>query len=217
MPGRRHSALTLIGRSVNNNPVPKLVNVAERQEALVSAVLSLVSEGGLDTLTMRAVAEKANVSPGLVHHYFPGGKTELLHAAVTAAVERGVQRMFTVIETSRGLAAVRAAAVALLPVTAERRAEWTAWASLWTQILTVEGLRGEQADRLSVWRSLLETLLDQAETDGELRPGIDTHVVALQLAAFLDGLGLHSLIDPTSVPSEALEGQVDSFLATVAT
>lgn len=207
--------LILIGRSINIARMARAVNVAERQDALVSAVLSLVSEGGLDSLTMRAVAERAAVSPGLVHHYFPGGKSQLLHSAVTAAVERGVERMFAVVETRRGLTAVTAAATELLPVTPERRAEWTAWASLWTQILTVEDLRKEQRDRLDAWRSLLETLLDQADSDGELPPGIDIYEVALQLAAFIDGLGLHALIDPTLLPSDILTAQVESFLATV--
>ncbi|MGA8848046.1 MAG: TetR/AcrR family transcriptional regulator [Nocardioides sp.] len=196
--------------------MPKVVDVEERRASLAAAVLAVVGNSGVDGLTVRAVAAQAGMSPGLVHHYFPQGKAALLHAAVSLAVSRGVERMLSVLEDRRGLQAVRAAAFELLPVTEERQAEWTAWASLWREILTVPSLRLEQVERLASWRAVLETLLTQAAVDGELAAGSDSRLMALQLAAFLDGLGLHAVIDPQLLPPSSLMTHVESFLATVA-
>lgn len=193
--------------------VPKLVDVEERREALVTAVLAEVEERGVEGLTVRRIAVRAGMGTGLVHHYFPGGKAELLHAAVAAAVERGVLRMLTVLDTLRGIDAVRAVAAELLPITDERRSQWKAWTALWSQVFTTEQLLHEQRERLRAWRVVLQSLLDQAVADGELAAGTETAAAAVRLAALLDGLGLHSLIEPDLLSRERMLGEVDGFLA----
>jgi TetR/AcrR family transcriptional regulator, transcriptional repressor of bet genes len=42
----------------------------KRRQALISATLSLVSEGGARLATVRAIAERAGVTAGLIRHYF---------------------------------------------------------------------------------------------------------------------------------------------------
>jgi AcrR family transcriptional regulator len=195
--------------------MPKRVDVVERREELVAAVLAVIAERGVEALTVRTVAQQAGVSAGLLHHYFPGGRTELLQATVTTAVARGQGRMMAVLDAKSGLAAVRAVALELLPVTPERRLEWSAWVTLWGQILTVGDALTEQRERLDAWRVLLSTLLGQAVEAGDLPAGVDTAQTALRLAALLDGLGLHAMISPDLLTPERIVGHVDGFLATV--
>jgi AcrR family transcriptional regulator len=196
--------------------MPKIVDASERRAMLVDAVLRVLQQEGVEGVTIRAVADAAGVSSGLLHHYFPGGKSELLHAAVTAAVDRGQHRMLRVLDERTGLAAVRAVAWELLPVVPERRAEWSAWVALWGHVLTNRSLGQEQRERLDSWRTLLATLLDQAVQAGELPPAVDVAGTALRLAGMLDGLGLHSLIQPDDLTPQELVAQVDAFLASVA-
>jgi AcrR family transcriptional regulator len=49
---------------------------------IVAAAAGAFAEGGYERTSLRAVAARAGVDPALVHHYFPGGKPELFHAAV---------------------------------------------------------------------------------------------------------------------------------------
>jgi len=42
----------------------------KRRLALIEATLALVSEGGAATATVRAIAARAGVTPGLIRHYF---------------------------------------------------------------------------------------------------------------------------------------------------
>lgn len=196
--------------------MPKVVDVTERRAVLVDAVLRVVQERGVGAVTVRAIADAAGVSAGLLHHYFPGGKSELLHAAVSAAVDRGQHRMLRVLDERTGLAAVRAVAWELLPVVPERRAEWSAWVALWGQVLSDASLRQEQRERLDSWRALLATLLDQAVQAGELPTTVDTTGTAMRLAGMLDGLGLHALVQPDQLSPQELVAQVDAFIASVA-
>ena len=53
---------------------------AQRKEALIQATLSLVAEEGVHGATVRAIADRANVTQGLIRHYF-SSKEELIMAA----------------------------------------------------------------------------------------------------------------------------------------
>lgn len=51
-----------------------------RKQALILATLDLVAENGVRGATVRAIAERANVTQGLIRHYF-SSKEELITAA----------------------------------------------------------------------------------------------------------------------------------------
>lgn len=58
---------------------------ASAEEKLVTAAAELIAEVGPRAATVRAVAARAGVNHGLVHHYF-GSKEALLRAAMTRLV-----------------------------------------------------------------------------------------------------------------------------------
>lgn len=51
-----------------------------RRDDLIAAALELVAEGGLRAATVRAIADRAGVTPGLIRHYFTS-KEDLTRAA----------------------------------------------------------------------------------------------------------------------------------------
>ena len=57
-----------------------------RREALIAATQALVAEGGPRAATVRAIAERAGVTPGLIRHYF-GSKDELSRAAYRQLID----------------------------------------------------------------------------------------------------------------------------------
>jgi AcrR family transcriptional regulator len=60
---------------------------AERREQLIEAALAVAAREGHEHLAFEAVAKQAGVTRNLVYHYFPGGRQELLEAAVHRAGE----------------------------------------------------------------------------------------------------------------------------------
>ncbi|MCZ7676378.1 MAG: TetR/AcrR family transcriptional regulator [Roseovarius sp.] len=59
-----------------------------RKEALIAATLSIIAEHGVRAATVRAIARRAEVTPGLIRHHF-SSKEDL----ITAAYEHHMRRM----------------------------------------------------------------------------------------------------------------------------
>ena len=59
----------------------------KRREALIAAAQELVAEGGPKAATVRAIAERAGVTAGLIRHYF-STKDELSQAAYRALMDQ---------------------------------------------------------------------------------------------------------------------------------
>jgi len=58
-----------------------------RRDDLIAAALDLVADGGLQAATVRAIADRAGVTPGLIRHYF-SSKEELTRAAYHKLMDR---------------------------------------------------------------------------------------------------------------------------------
>lgn len=58
-----------------------------RRDALIAAALELVAEGGPKAATVRAIADKAGVTPGLIRHYF-SSKEDLVRESYRRMMDR---------------------------------------------------------------------------------------------------------------------------------
>jgi AcrR family transcriptional regulator len=66
---------------------PRRLPPAERRDQLIDAALTIAARDGHERLAFEAVAKQAGVTRNLVYHYFPGGRQELIEAAVHRAGE----------------------------------------------------------------------------------------------------------------------------------
>ena len=66
---------------------PRRLPPAERREQLIDSALSIAAQQGYENLAFEKVANHAGVTRNLVYHYFPGGRQQLLEAAVHRAGE----------------------------------------------------------------------------------------------------------------------------------
>lgn len=80
-----------------------------RREAMIAAALDLIAEGGIAAATVRAIAEKAGVTPGLIRHYFKT-KEDLTRAAYQTVMDRLTEGAAMVLETAPAGAVARLAA-----------------------------------------------------------------------------------------------------------
>jgi AcrR family transcriptional regulator len=67
---------------------PRRLPPAERRDQLIDAALEIAARHGHENLAFEKVANRAGVTRNLVYHYFPGGRQELLEAAVHRAGDR---------------------------------------------------------------------------------------------------------------------------------
>ena len=80
-----------------------------RREALIAAALQLVADGGAQAATVRAIAMRAGVTPGLIRHYFHS-KEDLTRAAYLHLMNQMTADNARVLETAPADPAARLAA-----------------------------------------------------------------------------------------------------------
>ncbi len=173
-----------------------------RREALVGATLDLVAEGGAKAATVRAIADRAGVTPGLIRHYF-AGKDELMRAAYRAHMD-GMTRRAVERAGAPGLdpvARLAAFVVATLSAPVATAPSLRRWAGLLHEAVADEALREVHRDGYLDFRAALERLI--ADLPG--RPagaGLRTYMrgqVGQQFAALQHGQPAQSQVDLVQV------------------
>ncbi|MDP9904568.1 TetR/AcrR family transcriptional regulator [Arthrobacter bambusae] len=193
--------------------MPRKVNHDERRELLSQAVWQVVSESGLEGLTLRAVAAAAGCTTGMVTHYFPDKKALLAHAR-TEMHRRMAARIDAFPRGATARETLCAVAEQALPLDDERRLE----AVVWSQFLLTSGndpvLFEEHRRSHASWIRRLTVLVDAACQDP--LETADLNVRVRSLVACLDGLALNAVTDPDSYPPalqrHVLRTQLDLIL-----
>jgi AcrR family transcriptional regulator len=183
------------------------------RQRIIDAAVRLVARGGLAQATVRGIARETGVSTGSVTHYFED-KAEIIHAVLTETKVRVRNRVIEASRGRRGIARVRAAALAVLPIDAERVDTWRAWMAFWPEEYGASSDSGF-ADGYREWRELIAGAMAQAAADGELPAGLHYRHEADRLGTLLAGLGLLSGTDLATSPRfhERARRMVDEHLA----
>ncbi|MGP4028047.1 TetR/AcrR family transcriptional regulator [Actinomadura sp. 3N407] len=164
---------------------------------LLEAAVAVMAESGWSGVTSRAVAERARANNALVHYYF-GSVDALRRAAVMHAVELELAGpVEAILQREDVLDGVADAVRSLIdrgPGTAGQRVLVEAL----MHGLRDDELREESERQIRMFRELLSTRLAENRAAGLLRADADPEGLAVVLAALIDGLLLHVLIDPRS-------------------
>lgn len=173
-----------------------------RRDALIAAALDLIAEGGPGAATVRAIAERAGVTPGLIRHYF-AGKEELTREAYRAVMAALSGDNAAVLEAAPAdpLARLSAFVAAALrpPVVDPRR--MGLWAGFIHQVRQDPAMAAIHAETYLGYRDLLERLIAAL-------PGIapERHrPLAIACNAIIDGLWLEGC----ALPSAFAEGELE--------
>lgn len=165
-----------------------------RREALISATQELMAEGGPQAATVRAIAERAGVTPGLIRHYF-GSKDELSRAAYVALMDgmtaKGEDALHGVgAEPGERLAAFVAAS--LRPPVLDSKAVGL-WAGYLHQVQADPGLLAQHEAAYLRYRDQLQALIaDLGRNTAPNRLRQD----AIACNAVIDGLWLEGSVLP---------------------
>lgn len=173
-----------------------------RREALVSATLDLVAEGGVAAATVRAIADRAGVTPGLIRHYF-AGKDHLTRAAYRALMDRMTAQNMAMVDAAGTDPAARLTAfvaASLRPpvVHAGRLSRWAAF---------IQMVRGDPAIRdiheatYLHYRTLLQGLIAALPAR---RSEADLRRLSIACNGVIDGLWLEGCALPDSFADDEL-------------
>ncbi|MEU8998089.1 TetR family transcriptional regulator C-terminal domain-containing protein [Streptomyces caniferus] len=180
--------------------MPKQVDHESRRRQIADAVCQLADESGLEGVTLRDVAGRAQVSMGAVQRCF-GTKEEMLVFALGQIGERVAARVSARLTASPAQSARTAlghAATEVSLVHEEHRAEARVWLAFVAQAAVSPPLAGILRTNYAHLQVLFARLI--AEASGTPDPDR----AARTLLALADGLTTHVLIGHLS-PAEALD------------
>jgi AcrR family transcriptional regulator len=174
-----------------------------RRDALVSAALDLISEGGPSAATVRAIAERAGVTPGLIRHYFQT-KEELTREAYRALMHRMSSENAAVLEAAPADPMARLAAfvaAALRPPVVDPRSMGL-WAGFLHQVRSDPAMAAIHAETYLGYRDLLQELI--AALPGHNDPA-RLRALAIACNGVIDGLWLEGCALPEAFAPGELE------------
>ncbi|WP_369216798.1 TetR/AcrR family transcriptional regulator [Streptomyces flavofungini] len=174
--------------------MPKVVDHQARRIQVADAVQRLVTEQGLDRVTVARTAEAAGVSVGHVQHYF-ATKDEMLLFTYERVVRKILERVSALEERSRreqlpirdvvvdGLAE-------WLPVDADRRSAHRVTLAFVGRTVDNPHLARAHAETGRHIRSMLARAVHNGKECGEVPADSDPDLAALELHSLAEGLAL---------------------------
>src|SRR5215831_16846700 len=178
-----------------------------RRVQLVEVTIDSLADVGYVGTTLAEIAGRADVSPGLVAHYF-GDKDGLLEAAFRTLARAVAVKMRERLELARSpRARVQAVIDANLgPENFDRRTG-TAWLAFWGQVLHFEGLKRVQT---AYQRRMLSNLRYDLR---RMIPGEAARSLAAMIAAMIDGVWLRAALSEwREADSESARALLTAFV-----
>ena len=176
----------------------------KRREALVQAAIRCLGEGGMSAFRVERICAEANVSLGLINHYFPS-KTDLLIAVYRAAFYDDINKIISqarennandgtqIIDASPAERRLCPVVEAMVDPAYLKPATLTVWLALWGEIVTNPQLKQEHKvlyrQFLQACAQLIQAVADERQKD------VDATEIARNLIALIDGLFLERALD----------------------
>ncbi len=182
----------------------KRQTVEKRRDDLISAALELVAENGVQGATVRAIADRAGVTPGLIRHYF-ASKEALTRTAYETLMQRMIADSATVLDSAPDDPVARMAAfvaASISPPVVDPISVGL-WASFLHDVRRDKDFRDAHATSYLAFRNLLEDLISKLPNRTDLRA---LRQDAIACNAVIDGLWLEGSVYPEGFePGEIVE------------
>jgi AcrR family transcriptional regulator len=159
-----------------------------RREALMAATLDLVAEKGVQGATVRSIAGQANVTQGLIRHYFKT-KEELIASAYEHHMTALTDTVVASAEGGTARAQLRRLVVASLTPPVSHPRAVALWAGFLNTVQQDPGMRAIHARTYISFRDHIERLTGAALTEeGQTPSPARLRELAIAVNAVLDGL-----------------------------
>jgi AcrR family transcriptional regulator len=164
------------------------------RERILEATVALMAEIGIDRVRTRAVAERAGVNPALVHYHFGSMSALVLEAAEYALIHE----LGPSIDAFAAGSTIQDGIVAILAWIEDegRTPGSTILAEAMVRSTRDPAFRDWSTHASRRFRALILQRLQMALDAGEIDRSLDIESTAVLLAAVLDGLLFHRLVDP---------------------
>ncbi|WP_065571532.1 TetR/AcrR family transcriptional regulator [Microbacterium oleivorans] len=164
---------------------------AERRDEIAVAAREIALIEGLDAVTLRAVAARVGVAPGLVAHHV-GGMDSLVADTFGAVVAEELRTVLAAMRVTD--AATTRLGILLDTVFGEEPNDVTlVWVQGWALGTRNEELATRVRAEMDAWQRALAAEIERGRERGEFG-AVDADAIAWHLLAVIDGLGAQGLV-----------------------
>ncbi|MVW74518.1 transcriptional regulator BetI [Pseudomonas xionganensis] len=170
--------------------MPKIGIKQTRRQQLIQATLESIAELGLQDTTILTISRKAQLSSGIISHYF-GGKQALIEAALRYLLEQLRLELLQRLQQGAISPEQRLLAIVEANFTEFQRSELAArtWLSFWARSMHEPGLaRLQRINNRRLYSNLRFAFAQRL-------PAAVASDAAAQAAALIDGFWLRSALD----------------------
>jgi AcrR family transcriptional regulator len=192
--------------------LPKLVDREAKRREILEVTWRLMATRGADAATMREIAKAAGYANGALAYYF-ANKEALIEAAFGYVFDRTNDRIRGAVAGRRGVAALRAFLVEVLPTTETTRLEARIVLPFWSRTVTDERLARISDTAMQTWRKDLCRLLAEGREDGDVTTTTADDVLSEQLLAMAMGMQVLALLPEAPTTADVQLAVLDVFLA----
>ncbi|MEV0696080.1 TetR/AcrR family transcriptional regulator [Streptomyces sp. NPDC050388] len=197
--------------------MPRIADHEERRRQIADAVCELISQHGLDTVTVARTAAVAGMSVGLVQHYFRTKDEMLLHAfhEVSARIRERVEaRIRAGAEHRQPISGVLAEAMLeYIPLDEVRRTEFRVSRAFAGRGLDAPALAEVDAEAARQLRKEVMRAVHNGKECGEVEADLDPWPAAVRLTAVMEGLAMQVYREPAGASGVAVSELVAPVLA----
>lgn len=167
--------------------MPKIVDHNERKKLIAKATWKIISEEGLQGVSVRSIAKEANTSLGAVRHYF-NTQEQLIEYALTLVEEQVNERINNIIIQPLPPKEMVLKILMELVHTGDKKIEMQVWLEY-----ILYKIRKKNLENDKVYEGIANVIykLDEA---GLLKENLSLEEEIVHLHAFVDGLALHILM-----------------------
>lgn len=184
----------------------KRKSAAERRAEIVSAAQVMALDEGLESLTLRRVADALGVVPGLVNHYFPA-VDDLVATAFASAAAAELEQILDDTAAADGPAG-RLRRVLLLLVDDDRDRLSLLWLDAWQAGRRRPALHAEVVRLMVAWQQRVAELIEVGVRAGEFRTP-DPATAAARILTVVDGLSVQAVMR-SAIDDQPVRGLVFS-------
>lgn len=194
----------------HNERVPRIVDHDERRRQIADALLAVAARDGHESVSSRAVAKELGIATGALWHYFDGFD-DVVRAAAAEVTRRTDERITAATDGLRGLPRLEALMREVLPVDERTRTEARVVVGFWGRLAALAPTPDAGAPTLATWQDRIRDALEEAVTDGELRPETPTGDLLALLRSITYGQQVVEVTEPQ--PPAAHLAVLDGILA----
>lgn len=188
--------------------MPRIIDHDKRRREIAHIVQELLLERGIESLTIRDVAERAGFSTTVVCHYFRSKRDMLIFTqaeargrattAISAGIAEGVD-MLHCLER-------------ILPITYQLKLDWHTWFAFWGMAAEDVPLATERLNASSEANTLFEELVGCAQAAGRFDPDADRKDAATDIQLVVNGIATLATQDDAGWPAARQQQLLDRHL-----